>query len=61
MDETARKRAIIYVCTILFVIPVFVLDTYFGYFYTSQPRCTAYTFLFGAVDLRTWLVVISFT
>lgn len=61
MEDTARKRSIIYLCTLFFVIPVFILDTYFGYFYFVQPKCTDLTFLFGAVNLRTWLVVISFT
>ena len=50
-----------YICTALFVLPVFLLDGYFGLFFTSQPKCTDTSFLFGAVNLRTWLVVISFT
>ena len=61
IEEVNRRRFLIYLCTIFFVFPVFILDSYFGFFYYSQPRCTDYTFIFEAVNLRTWLVVIAFT
>jgi hypothetical protein len=59
IEETQRKRYIIYLGTIFLVLPFFILDFYFGFINSSQPQCTYVKKLFGLMNLQSWFIIIS--
>ena len=59
IEETQRKRKMIYLATLFLVLPFFIVDLYFGFIDSSQPQCMQTKKLFGLMNLRSWFIIIS--
>lgn len=54
-----KKRTIIFITTLFFVVPFAGLDLYFGLFYKEQPNCTQTNKLFQVLSLHQWFAFIG--